>query len=216
MCGRVTLHDVDQMRDFLKQHYQIEHDVFPDLPRYNIAPKQQLWSIIYDGKSYRVGQISWGLMIPGKGQQYFNINAKKESLKTYQYFKNLHQKKRALIIVNGYYEWQDQGDYKQPYYIFHEHDEVMLLAALWDKNDQDYGVTIMTQAPNDVLKSIHLRMPIILDAKQGIEYLKTGQLPEQHSIPLTYHEVSHQVNSTKRDEASLINSYDAYQMDGFL
>ena len=216
MCGRVTLHDVDQMRDFLRNHYQIEHEVFPDLPRFNIAPKQNVWSIIFDGKSYRVGQIPWGLMIQTKDKAYFNINAKKESLKTYHYFKSLHQKKRALIIVNGYYEWQDQGDYKQPFYIHHEHDELMVIAALWDKSPEGFGLTVMTQPPVDTLSSIHHRMPVILTPKQSIHYLIQGDLPNGCEIPISYHEVSHQVNSTKIDDASLINSFDAYHMDGFI
>lgn len=210
MCGRVTLHDVDQMRDFLNQHYNIETDVFPDLPRYNIAPKQQVWSLIFDGLAFRVGQIPWGLIVETKNKRFFNINAKRESLKTFYYFKQLYARKRALIMINGYYEWQDQGDFKQPFYIHHKHDALMLIAGLWDKTENGFGLTLMTQQPLESLSSIHHRMPVILNAKQSIAYLKHGHLPETCNTPLIYHEVSHKVNAPSFDDASLIQNFDAF------
>ena len=204
MCGRVTLHDVDQMRDFLSQFFSIEHHEFQGIPSYNIAPKQRVWSIIYHANTFRVGQMSWGMMIQSRDSTFFNINAKRESLQTFYTFKKLYQQKRALMIINGYYEWQDQGDYKQPFYITSKHQHMMVVAALWNKQKEGFGLTLMTQPPNEFLGHIHHRMPVLLSAEEGIQYLKDGTLPNQVSMDVTYHPVSHEVNQTKKDHEGLI------------
>lgn len=208
MCGRVTLHDVDQMRAFLSQHFSIEHHEFLGLPSYNIAPKQRVWSIIYHEDTFRVGQMPWGMMIQSRDKTFFNINAKRESLHTFSTFKRLYQHKRALLIINGYYEWQDQGDFKQPYYITDVNHQMMLVAALWDKQQDGFGLTLMTQPPYESLASIHHRMPVLLSVDEGIEYLKFGTLPKQTTFDVTYHPVSHEVNQVKKDHEGLIANVD--------
>jgi putative SOS response-associated peptidase YedK len=208
MCGRVTLHDVDQMRDFLRSYFSIEQHEFPGLPRYNIAPKQQVWSIIYHANTFRVGQMPWGMMIQSKDKAFFNINAKRETIQSFYTFKRLYQNQRALLIMNGYYEWQDQEDFKQPYYITDDNHHIMIVAALWDKQQDGFGLTLMTQKPYESLESIHHRMPVLLSPEEGIEYLKFGTLPNRSTIGVTYHPVSHEVNQVKKDHEGLILNVD--------
>jgi putative SOS response-associated peptidase YedK len=210
MCGRMTLHDEQALLELLETHFQLENLSFHDLPRYNIAPKQKLWTIIFDGQHYRVGQISWGMMIPSKDQSFFNINAKKESLETYYFFKNLYQSTRCLIVLDGYYEWQDQGDYKQPFYLYDQNKQTMLVAGLYNKDNEGFHVTLMTQVPIDQIKHIHHRMPVILTPNDAIQYLKQGVLPKTSSVELSYYEVTTKVNQVKTDDPSLIEAYDPF------
>jgi putative SOS response-associated peptidase YedK len=210
MCGRMTLHDEEKLLELLESHFQIENVVFHDLPRYNIAPKQKLWTIIYDGTKFRVGQISWGMMIQTKDKTFFNINAKKESLQTFYFFKELYKHKRCLILMDGYYEWQDQGEYKQPFYIHSKDKHPMLVAGLYDKDSEGFHVTLMTQTPIDDIQHIHHRMPAMLSPKDAIQYLKHGQLEKNTLIDLSYHEVSMKVNQVKIDDASLIKKSENY------
>ncbi|MGB0535705.1 MAG: SOS response-associated peptidase [Acholeplasmataceae bacterium] len=206
----MTLHDEEKLLELLESHFQIEDVFFHDLPRYNIAPKQKLWTIIYEGTKFRVGQISWGMMVQTKNKTFFNINAKKESLETYYFFKTLYKNKRCLILMDGYYEWQDQGDYKQPFYIYDKNKVPMLVAGLYDKDQDGFHVTLMTQKPLDDIQHIHHRMPVMLSSSDAIKYLKDGTLDIDTHIELTYHEVTSKVNQTKVDDASLIESYDAF------
>ena len=210
MCGRMTLHDEEKLLELLESHFQIEDVLFHDLPRYNIVPKQKLWTIIYDGTKFRIGQIPWGMMIKTKNKTFFNINAKKESIETYYFFKTLYKNKRCLILMDGYYEWQDQGDYKQPFYIYDKNKVPMLVAGLYDKDQDGFHVTLMTQKPLDDIQHIHHRMPVMLSSSDAIKYLKDGTLDIDTHIELTYHEVTSKVNQTKVDDASLIESYDAF------
>lgn len=212
MCGRMTLHDEKALLELLETHFQLENLSFHDLPRYNIAPKQKLWTIIFDGQNYRVGQISWGMMVPSKDQSFFNINAKKESLETFYFFKNLYQSKRCLILLDGYYEWQDQGDYKQPFYIHDKHKQIMLVAGLYHKDSEGFHATLMTQEPIDSIKHIHQRMPVILTPREAIHYLKQGILPKTSNQELIYYEVTTKVNHVKTDDSSLIEAFDPFQL----
>ena len=210
MCGRMTMFDIDAIQSFLERYYQTDTHHLEIKPHYNIAPKQNVLSIVYDGETFRVGYISWGMMIQTKDKAFFNINAKKESLQTYSYFKSLYQHKRILVILNGYYEWQDQGDHKIPYYIYPEDEKPLVIAALYDKVGGQFGVTLMTQTPNDTLKNIHHRMPVILSPEESILYLTKGHIPSETKEILQYHHVSHQVNLTKVDHYDLIKPMDAF------
>jgi putative SOS response-associated peptidase YedK len=210
MCGRMTLHDEAKLLELLETHFDIENASFHDLPRYNMAPKQKLWTIIYDGHKYRVGQISWGMMVQSKDKSFFNMNAKKESLETFYFFKNLYQNKRCLIILDGYYEWQDQGDYKQPFYLHDKHKQTMLVASLYNKDSEGFHATLMTQEPLDTIKHIHHRMPVILTPEDAIQYLKQGVLPKSSIQELSYYEVTTKVNQVKTDDPSLIEAYDPF------
>ncbi len=213
MCGRMTLHDEQAVLDLLEKHFEIEDISFHDLPRYNIAPKQMLWTIIYDGQRFRVGQISWGMMIASKDKSYFNINAKKESLETFRFFKDLYQHKRCLILLDGYYEWQDQGDFKQPFYVFDRLKKTMLGAALFNKDENGFHTTLITQEPIEALKHIHHRMPLLLTPHEGIQYLKEGVLPKtSEKLEISYHEVSTKVNQVKLDDATLIDAFDPFSV----
>ena len=151
------------------------------------------------------------MMIQTKDKTFFNINAKKESLQTFYFFKKLYEQKRCLILMDGYYEWQDQGDYKQPFYIYDQNNAPMLVAGLYDKDQDGFHVTLMTQVPVDDIQHIHHRMPVMLSPSDAIQYLKHGQLEKNTLIDLSYHEVSTKVNQVKMDDPSLIERFDMFQ-----
>jgi putative SOS response-associated peptidase YedK len=212
MCGRITLHDIDYVSTYIQKHFQLDIDNLSLKKRYNITPKSDVLTILYDGLKFRAGLITWGMMIQSKDKEFFNINAKRESLKTYPYFKSLYQKKRMVMIFNGYFEWQDQGEYKTPYYIYDPQESVLCVAALYDKVDDSFGVTLMTEEASDDIKNIHNRMPVILNKEEAILYLKEGKLPNTKK-ELSYHQVSHEVNLKSSDHNKLIEPYDAFSVE---
>jgi putative SOS response-associated peptidase YedK len=204
MCGRMTLHDIEQMKTYLEMHFDIHEVDLSDLPRYNIAPKQKLWTLIYDGTKFRLGQLQWGIQLNSKNQSYFNINARIESVLKYPQYKPLLNHKRALVLLDGYYEWQDQGDFKQPFYIHEPSHKIMVIPALYQKEANGYGVTLITKEASDDIKHIHERMPYLLNPYEAIEYLKKGTFPKEHHLSLHYYEVSHNINFVKLDSPQLL------------
>lgn len=168
MCGRFTLTvNPDQLQDAFGGF------IFPETfaPRFNIAPSQPVLAIPNDGKN-QADFFLWGL-IPSwaKDPSIANklINARGETLGEKPSFRGSYKYKRCLIPVDGFYEWQsaEDGKTKTPHYIYMKDHSPFALAGLWEEWQSPGGdllrtCTIITTSPNELMASIHNRMPVIL------------------------------------------------------
>jgi len=75
---------------------------------------------------------------------------------------------RCLIPANGFYEWQKQTTGpKQPWHIGMRDQKVFAFGGLWEVSVTEEGeavesCTILTTQPNELMKPIHNRMPVII------------------------------------------------------
>ena len=171
MCGRFALPLPPQS---IAEHFQL--DAFPEFkPRYNIAPSQEVPSIIFDKlQSIRIIKMfHWGL-IPSWAQDTSLgsrfINARSETLAEKPAFRSAFKKRRCLIPAAGFYEWKRQDNIKQPFFIRMRDEKPFAFAGLWEhwEGDEEKAIescTILTTEPNDVMRHIHNRMPVILSAE---------------------------------------------------
>ena len=227
MCGRFTVnYTYEQMLEYLNKEYSI-FDFDYELPRYNVAPGQQVFSVIYDGENYRAGTFKWGL-VPSFSKDeksgYKMINARSESIEDKVSFKDSFFNKRCLILSDGFYEWDKVSGSKKPYYITFEDKKMMAYAGIWSryvKNGRSlYTCSIITTSANDKVGSIHERMPVILesdDAKKwlgdnsDLEYLK-NILQQYPSEKISMIEVSTKINKVDNDDPSLIEEHQEYTL----
>jgi len=138
-------------------------------PRYNIAPTQTVIVVNDDGTRH-LAHMQWGLIPswakdPTIGNRM--INARAETVATKPAFRVALRKRRCLIPADGFYEWQPVGRRKQPVYITLKTREPFSFAGLWAAWTAPDGkdiktCTIITTEANDLLTSIHDRMPVIL------------------------------------------------------
>ncbi len=172
MCGRFTVSvDIEEVEQFLKENFDI-NDLPNDfiIPRYNIAPGQDIISIINDGGKNRVGSLNWGFVphfTKNEKQTFKIINAKSETLATKPSFKDSFINKRCLIIADGFYEWKKVNKKKIPFYIKLKNKKMFTFAGLWssykrDDGSKHYSCTIITTKANDLFQPIHERMPVIM------------------------------------------------------
>ena len=83
-------------------------------------------------------------------------------------FKSLLQKSRCLAVADGFYEWRKDGQQKTPMRIVLKSQEPFAFAGLWgswtnkETGDTIRSCTIITTEPNELLATIHNRMPVIL------------------------------------------------------
>jgi putative SOS response-associated peptidase YedK len=96
------------------------------------------------------------------------INARAETVATSPAFRSPFKKQRCLVPANGFYEWKKLGNIKEPHYIKPVTDDLFVMAGLYDiwkdaEGHETYSYTIITTEPNDLMKSIHNRMPVILN-----------------------------------------------------
>ena len=59
MCGRFTLL-ADELK--IRERFGVYNDFELDGPNYNVAPGQNVLTIIYDGRDKRAGYLRWGLV----------------------------------------------------------------------------------------------------------------------------------------------------------
>jgi Uncharacterized conserved protein len=186
MCGRFTLIlDIESVARALNVTVPATLTV---QPRYNIAPSQDIVTLIHEKETAptHLALLHWGL-IPSwsKDASIGNrmINARAESLAEKPSFKRLLTARRCLIVADGFYEWKSEpgSKYKTPMYITLTNNEPFTFAGLWDSwhnpnGEQVQSCTIITTQPNDVMSSIHNRMPVILPTAAREEWLA----PQNH------------------------------------
>jgi len=173
VCGRFSLRALlDDLRRHLQDEYQIERisdDIW--VPRYNLAPGQEVLSVLHDGKSHRAGRIKWGFVpVFAKEEEKSKtgiINAKAETLAERPAFRDSLAKKRCVILADGFYEWKKDGKTKTPMRILMKDEIIFPLAGLWNTVVKADGTkvstcTIVTTTPNGLVSQIHDRMPAIL------------------------------------------------------
>ena len=169
MCGRFTLATAPEI---VAEFFELT--AVPDLsPRYNIAPTQSAPAILLTPeRAQRVFRpLRWGL-IPGwaKDPTIGNrmINARAETVAEKPAFRSAFRQRRCLVVSDGFYEWKKGPGRKQPFYIRMRDDRPFAFAGLWEHWEADDGTGIdscalLTTQPNNVLRPIHDRMPVILD-----------------------------------------------------
>ena len=223
MCGRYSLRRVDYTREEFKalrvpgiEEVDEKHIV----PRFNIAPSQRVPAIRLDARGEQViSMLSWGL-IPSWAKpdtKVKPINARAEAVATSGMFRQAFERRRCLIPADGFFEWKGAKPPKQPYFIHRPDDEIFAFAGLWERwkpSDDAPPVdtcTIITCGPNEVMKPIHDRMPVILHAKDYEKWLDRGtpgkdvqELLRPFEGELEAYEVSTLVNKPGNEGPNLI------------
>ncbi len=219
MCGRFSLTlDPDSIQETFPEY------IFPTglTPRYNIAPTQPILAIPNDGR-HQAGHYLWGLIPswakdPAIGSRM--INARAETLAEKPSFRAAYKHHRCLIPSTGFYEWQalpgSKG--KVPHFIHLRDGSPFTFAGLWEQwqapdGSQVLSATIITTQPNDLVASIHNRMPVILAPSARAAWLEPGPQPPEvlNSLLKSYpsdemeaYPVSTLVNSPANDRAEIL------------
>jgi putative SOS response-associated peptidase YedK len=173
MCGRVYVKSTiaDMVRRFSFADPGEVGALDNSYPRYNGAPTQMYPIIVVDelakGSTMFVA-ARWGFMTKTGGMI---VNARSETVATNGLFKHAYQQRRALMPIDGFFEWKDifgTGKDKQPYAIAMKSGEPFALAAIWEmwrdpKTEEDIKTfTVLTCEPNEMMATIHNRMPVVL------------------------------------------------------
>jgi putative SOS response-associated peptidase YedK len=168
MCGRFALTvDPADLQDAFPEF------TFPaqGAPRYNIAPSQPIMALPNDGTN-KVDFFVWGLIPswakdPTIGSHL--INARAETLAEKPAFRSAYKYHRCLIFADGFFEWQARPGMKSkvPHFIRLKSGAPFAFAGLWEHwqpadGSEVRSATIITTEPNELMATIHNRMPVIL------------------------------------------------------
>lgn len=216
MCGRYTL--TASIKTIAETF-----GVAPTLetkPRYNVAPTQEVVTIVTNGQSH-LEWMQWGLIPSWAKDESIGskmINARAETLAEKPSFRRLLRSKRCLLVASGFYEWQKENGGKVPFYFTLKNGDPFGFAGLWDTwkgpdGEPLHTCTLITTQPNALVAPVHDRMPVILLPEARKEWLDTDihdedmllhLLTPYPSDAMAVREVSRLVNDPKRDSAELI------------
>jgi putative SOS response-associated peptidase YedK len=216
MCGRFTL--ITDVRRIAESF-----GVAPALdiqPRYNIAPTQDVVAILKNGTAH-MSMLRWGLIPAWAKDETIGsrmINARAETLTEKASFKHLLRGKRCLVVADGFYEWRADGKGKTPMYITRQDEQPFAFAGLWDlwkspDGQQIQSCTIITTEPNELMATIHNRMPAILrpgayedwlDPQLRDEEVLTHWLAPYPAELMKARPVSKLVNNPRNDTAEIL------------
>ncbi len=181
MCGRFTLyaspHEIATLFDLPEE---------PILaPRYNVAPTQPVGLVRLSPQTQarEWALMHWGLIPswskdPSIGARM--INARSETVAEKPSFRAAFKRRRCLVPVSGFYEWQKLAKGKQPHYITARTEGPLAIAGLWEYWEGADGAalescTLLTTAANELMSTLHDRMPVFIASEDFDEWLGDGK-----------------------------------------
>lgn len=225
MCGRfVSASTPDEIAHYFGAEAAPEAALEPN---FNVAPTNDVYVVLEDGGIRRVAPHHWGLVpiwakSPAMGNKM--INARAEGIETKSAYRHAFKKRRCIVPVDGFYEWHKVPGQKvkQPYYISRPDGEPLAFAGLWEEwrgpdrsgDERLRSTTIITTTPNDLMATIHDRMPVILPPSAWDEWLDPDNaevatlgklLVPAPSQLLSLRPVSTEVNNVRNKGAHLID-----------
>lgn len=139
----------------------------------NAYPTQHLPVVYRDpAEGLRCNLLHWGL-IPSWAKDasigYKTSNARSETAAEKPSFRHAFYKQRAVIPIDGWFEWLREGKHKRPYFHHRIDGRVIWIAGLWEhwinpvNQEPLMSFTLLTRNAEGKSASIHDRMPVILN-----------------------------------------------------
>ena len=196
MCFTIS---IKLTRDAIEKRFKADTSVLKDFEfRYFFkAFDNPLIPVITQSSPSKIELMRWGL-IPHWAQDHEQAekvrrgtyNARMETLAEKPSFKQAFQQSRCWVLVNGFFEWQQLGKEKIPWYIQQDNEEAFALAGVYDTwTDPDTGedersFSIVTTPANQLMEKIHntkKRMPLILSKEEERQWISKGIPTDSHS-----------------------------------
>ena len=217
MCGRFAQFSA---LETLQKSFPIDTITCDAAPSYNVAPTQEILSVIRQ-RDNRLVKQHWGLVpfwakdLSGASRL---INARSETVTEKPSFRNAFKHRRCLILADGFFEWKRLEDRKQPWFLTLPSKDPFGFAGLWEEwKNRDGSVynscTILTIEADESVRDIHHRMPVILLPEAYTDWLNPDNhdsnkleilIREMRIRKLTAYPVSRYVNAVRNNDPTCI------------
>ena len=179
MCGRIT-NSREEREEFAKElGVPFEQVPLDYQARYNIAPMQDNVILRMRHEERELVVARWGLVnywAKDDSRAARCVNAKAETVDTRPAFREAFQRGRCVVPCDGFYEWTGLRADRRPLWFHRPDGHLLMLAGLYERWQPAPGVwqrtfTMITCEPNDLLRPIQNRMPVVLDDDVVDEWL---------------------------------------------
>lgn len=201
MCGRYTLIGPARLREAYPE-YDFEEFAEYRLPRFNVAPTQDVIGVLNDGTA-RARMLHWGI------SQRINARAETVMRDAVPW--------RCVLFADGFYEWRGG----KPHRFTVDGEAIFTFAAICSPQRD---CAIVTVPANALVASVHFRMPAILDAAARERWLAPGTLAADEAAALLQpldparmrvQTASMRLNDARRDTPDVIVDDDPVQQQLF-
>lgn len=223
MCARYSISKPSDLQVELALR-----DVVGFEPRFNVAPTQV--APILTAVSPQVLTLArWGL-IPSWAKDATiatrTINARSETIEEKGVFKESFERRRCLVPMSSFFEWDQVGQQKQPMAFAVKTKRPFTLGGLWDTWSAPNGetvttFTIVTTHANKFMGQWHDRMPVIVPPELRSHWLNDTKdqvkdlfVPAADDLLVSW-DVDPRVNSVKVDDPKCIEPAPRKQLSLF-
>lgn len=216
MCGRYAAHrSVDEIRRLFATT-----NAPPNFEAtWNMAPTQ-LAPVVrrHPAEGTRhLDLLAWGL-VPNWSKdpkaERKPINARSETAATSPLFRDALARRRCIVPIDAFYEWQQVEGGKIPHAIARADGAPMALAGIWEGWRGTDGTvlrtfTVLTTAACQALEHLHHRMPVVLEPPDwalwlGEEEGPYGELLRPSAASFRVWRVSTKVNNVRNNGPDLL------------
>mmetsp|Transcript_24468 Transcript_24468/g.31960 ORF Transcript_24468/g.31960 Transcript_24468/m.31960 type:complete len:586 (+) Transcript_24468:53-1810(+) len=214
MCGRARCSlSPDTLLAVANVSSDMWHQKNEYVPRFNAHPGNATPVLVQTSGQRQLHTMTWGLvpsftrLIPGQKPNFFTMmNARSETVCSKNSFRRLVNRRRCVVIFEGFYEWmEDDNGEKQPYYLHYSDERPMMMAALYDtwrpsyskgkpqkssnsigggpEEEAIYTYTILTTQASSKIDWLHHRMPVLLEEDQVETWLDADQYQISEILP---------------------------------
>ncbi len=186
MCGRFTQKTSPEE---LARAFELS-ELPADLgDRFNVAPQSPVLVVPSVPGPRRAAVMQWGLVPrwakdPSIGARL--ANGRSETAAEKPAFREALQRRRGLLLMDGFFEWATEGRVKVPYYFRRPTGEPFAVAALYERWTPPgehaepppplWTTCLLTCAAAEPIAQIHDRMPVVLPEQAWSRWLQSGPL----------------------------------------
>lgn len=167
MCGRYFL-DSEAIKD-AEDFCELKNSRIPDWRARDIRPSDTAPVLALDKSGLTDLKLQkWGLS--GFGEHSLIFNARAETALEKRLFSAAIQNTRAVIPAAFFYEWDEK---KQKWTFGREDGRTLFFGGFWKREPDGDRFVILTTEPNESMKPVHDRMPLILERDEIKAWLCT-------------------------------------------
>lgn len=161
MCARYAVYRTP--KDMIKVFDLIEPADVVAEPNYNVTPTTAAPVVVRTDAGNALHSLRFGLLPKWAERKDPRlaarmINARAETIFEKPVYRRPVRERRCLVVTNGWYEWTGKAGAKTPWHM-HRGGELLALAGVHENGT----FSVITVPSNRELRSVHLRMPVLLD-----------------------------------------------------
>lgn len=223
MCGRYAAY---RSLDEIRRLFGTVNPVPEFAATWNMAPSRAAPVVRLHPPSVtrHLDLLRWGLVphwVRDPASARRPINARAETAATTPMFRDALARRRCIVPVDAFYEWQAAGEARLPHAVARTDGAPMALAGLWEGwRGADGAVlrsfAVLTTAASPQLRPLHDRMPVVLEPADWPLWLgetdpagrdgdAIAALLRPSAASFRVWPVSTQVNNVRHDGAHLLD-----------